>query len=117
MVRTALESLYIGTCDIIEYVENKDPITKITIHVPTNVFSNQPCKLSFQKINPTNQTETADSVRITAKLFISPDIVIKPGSKIVVSQNGRIFEFKNSGEPPIYGSHQEVMLELFKGWA
>ena len=26
-------------------------------------------------------------------------------------------EYKNSGEPAVYNTHQEIMLELWKGWA
>jgi len=117
MVRTAIEILYTGLCDIYEYQPVKDPVSKITKHQPVPMLTNQPCKLSFSKINSANQTETAASIAVTAKLFISPDIQIKPGSKLVVAQNGKSFEYKNSGEPAFHSSHQEVMLELFKGWS
>lgn len=117
MVRAAIESLYTGSCDIFEYQPVKDPVTKITKHQPVPTLTNQPCKLSFNKINSANQTETAASVAVTAKLFISPDILIRPGSKLTVTQNGKSFEYKNSGEPAFHSSHQELVLELFEGWS
>ena len=42
---------------------------------------------------------------------------IKGGSKIVVTQNGRTQIFSSSGEAAVYPTHQEIILELFKGWA
>ena len=51
------------------------------------------------------------------KLIISPDVNINPGSKIIVTNNGKITEYKNSGVPATYSNHQEIMLELFDGWA
>jgi hypothetical protein len=117
MVMNPIEILYGGRCDIIEKVEVKDPVTKITKHQENVIITNQPCKLSFQKITAANQSEAAASVANSVKLFISPDIVIHPGSKIAVTQNGRTTEYQSSSEPAMYSSHQEVMLELFKGWS
>jgi len=81
------------------------------------VLQNQPCKLSYEKVTNTNQTESAAALIQTAKLFIAPEIQVKPGSKLTISQNGIVTEYKNSGEPAIYGTHQEIVLELFKGWS
>jgi hypothetical protein len=117
MVRSAIEKLYTGLCNTFEYEGVRDPVTKITKHQEVPKLINQPCKLSFEKINSSNQSETAASIAVTAKLFISPDVVISPGSKLVVTQNGKTTEYKSSGEPAFYASHQEVILELFKGWS
>lgn len=57
------------------------------------------------------------TVSQSVKLFISPDIVIKAGSKIIVTQHGRTTEYSNSGVPAVYPTHQEIMLTLFEGWA
>jgi hypothetical protein len=113
----AIEKLYNGRCDIIENIEVKDPITKITKHQESVIITNQPCKLSFQRISAVNQSEVAASVGVSVKLFISPDITIHSGSKITVTQNGRSKEYQSSGEPAVYTSHQEIMLELFQGWS
>jgi len=115
--RKAIESLYTGICTITEYQEVRDETTKKTKHEPVDVLINQPCKLSFSKIANAHQGEIASAVTQTVKLFIAPEIVIKPGSKITVTQNGVTTEYQSSGEPARYSSHQEVMLELFKGWA
>lgn len=116
--RKAIESTYSGVCTILERRDVRDEKTKITRkneEVP--VVENQPCKLSFEKLNAVVQTDTAAKLTQGTKLFIAPEIKIKPGSKIIVEQDGRKAEYSASGEPAVYSSHQEIMLELFKGWA
>lgn len=116
--RKAIESTYSGVCTVIERWDVRDERTKITRkneEVP--VVENQPCKLSFEKLNAVVQTDTAAKLTQGTKLFIAPEIKIKPGSKIIVEQNGTTTEYSASGEPAVYFSHSEYMLELFKGWA
>lgn len=115
-VRKAIESMYKGRCNIFEYKTVKDPITKISSPQEVLVHENIPCKLSYEKINSTNQSGAAQ-VSMSTKLFISPNISIKAGSKIVVTQNGVTTAFSNSGEPGRFTNHQEIMLELFERWA
>ena len=116
--RKAIESTYSGVCTILERRDVRDEKTKITRkneEVP--VVENQPCKLSFEKLNAVVQTDTAAKLTQGTKLFIAPEIKIKPGSKIIVEQNGTTTEYSASGEPAVYFSHSEYTLELFKGWA
>ena len=116
--RKAIESTYSGVCTVIERRDVRDERTKITRkneEVP--VVENQPCKLSFEKLNAVVQTDTAAKLTQGTKLFIAPEIKIKPGSKIIVEQNGTTTEYSASGEHAVYFSHSEYMLELFKGWA
>jgi hypothetical protein len=115
--RKAIESTYYtGVCTIIEYQEVTDE-NKITRQEEVTVIENQPCKLSFEKLNAVVQTDTAAASSQGTKLFISPEVVVNAGSKIVVEQNGVKTEYSASGEPAVYPSHKEIMLELFKGWA
>jgi len=116
--RKAIESTYLGVCTILERRDVRDEKTKITRkneEVP--VVENQPCKLSFEKLNAVVQTDAAAAISQSTKLFISPEIVVNGGSKIIVEQDGRKAEYSASGEPAVYSSHQEITLELFKGWA
>ena len=116
--RKAIESTYSGVCTILERRDVRDEKTKITRkneEVP--VIENQPCKLSFEKLNAVVQSETAAKLTQGTKLFIAPEIKIKPGSKIIVEQNGTKTEYSASGEPAVYPSHNEYILELFREWA
>lgn len=115
--RQAQERLYEGKCTIVEYGKTKDPVTKITSSGEIVVLEKQPCRLSFSSSPATTQTSSTDNVAQTIKLFLAPEIVIKPGSKMIVTQNGRMSAYKNSGQPAIYVTHQEIILELFRGWA
>ncbi|MGO0854038.1 hypothetical protein ACTPDQ_20745, partial [Clostridioides difficile] len=54
----------------------------------------------------------------TIKLFISPNINIKAGSKLIITtQNNITREYARSGESAIYPNHQEIILELLKNKA
>lgn len=117
MQRKAIESLYVGVCSIVERQSIKDPITHVTKQVEVTVLADQPCKLSFDRIAATSQTGAASIVMQTAKLFIAPEIDIKPGSKIIVTQRGRTESYTRSGQPAYFTSHQEIQLELFERWA
>ncbi len=118
VARKAIESTYSGVCTVLERRDIRDETTKITRkneEVP--VVENQPCKLSFEKLNAAHQTDTAAKLTQGTKLFIAPEITIRPGSKIIVKQNGITTEYYASGEPAVYPSHSEYILELFRGWA
>lgn len=114
--RKALESLYDGKCTITEYQkiqkENKSTAFKEVV-----VLENQPCRLSYQNITQTTQTESGSTLSQSVKVFIAPEIVVKPGSKLTITQNQVTTEFQNSGQPAHYFTHQEIVLELFKGWS
>ena len=115
--RRAQESTYEGLCTIIEYRSVRDEKTKLSEEKEVTIIENQPCKLSFEKINTAAQTETATVISQGIKLFLAPEIQVNSGSKIIVTQNGVTEEYACSGKPAIYQTHQEVMLELFRGWA
>lgn len=57
--RKAIESAYTGVMTISERQSVKDPNTHITSTKEVVVLENQPCKLSFETIAATAQTETA----------------------------------------------------------
>ena len=115
--RKAMELLYEHTCTVIEYGKVKNPTTKITGMKEIAVLENQSCKLSFSTIKASEQTESANQVTQVIKLFIAPEVEIKEGSKLVITHNGKVSEYKNSGVPSIFPTHQEIVLELFKGWS
>lgn len=114
--RKAIESLYKGTCTVTEYQEYTKP-NKSVGHQEVVVLENQPCRLSFSSSPNTHQTETAAQLVQTIKIFLAPEIRVQAGSKLTVTQNSVTTEYKSSGEPALYQTHQEIMLELFKGWA
>ncbi|MGL5715042.1 MAG: hypothetical protein ACRCXT_06865 [Paraclostridium sp.] len=109
--KKALETMYTGKCTIYEYQEVKDPVTKRTTSREVMLTENYPCRLSYKSITKTNDGNIPTLTQVI-KLFISNEIEVKAGSKIVVTQNNKTTEYKNTGEPAIYTNHQEVILEI-----
>lgn len=114
--RKALERLYTDTCTVIEYQEYQKPNKSIG-HQEVVVLENQPCRISFQSSDSTNNTESASALPQTVKVFLAPEVNVKAGSKLSITRNGVTTDYKNSGEPARYDTHQEITLELFKGWS
>ena len=114
--RKALERTYEGRATVYEYQSVRDPDTFLTDFKEVTVLEDQPCKLSFEKQTATDENHVA-TVSQGVKLFLSPDVSIKPGSKITVTQNGVTTEYSSSGVPAKYPTHQEIMLKLFERWA
>lgn len=115
--RKALESTYEGECTIIGHRDVKDEKTKLSREEEVIVLQGQPCKLSFERLAAASRTETVSTVSQGVKLFLAPEIRVGSGSRIVVTQNGVTDEYCASGEPAVYGTHQEIVLELARRWA
>lgn len=115
--RKAIEATYFGTLTVTEMKKEKDAKTKLTKTEPVVVLENQPCKLSFETLKSAVQTDSAATVAQITKLFVSPDVSIRAGSKITVTQDGVTTDYTGSGVPAVYPTHQEIVLELFKEYA
>ena len=114
--RKAIERTYEGMLTVTEHKKVTDENTKLTNYQDIVVMENQPCHLSFETLNSTVQSESAATVTQTIKLFVSPDISIKAGSKITVTQAGVTTDYTCSGIPAVYETHQEIILKLFERW-
>lgn len=114
--RKAIESTYTGTLTVTEYQEVMNEVTKLTGFEEVTVIENQPCRLSFETLQAASQSDSTATVTQTTKLFVSPEITIKPGSKITVTQAGVTTDYTHSGVPAVYETHQEIILELFERW-
>lgn len=113
----ALESLYEGVCTVTEHqkIRNENGSTGFK---EVSVLENIPCRLSFKTIGTTNGADNmASAVEQVTTLFVSPDIQIKPGSKVTVTQNGVTTEYAHSGKSAVYAAHQEIILDVFERWA
>lgn len=115
--RKAIEATYFGTLTVTEHQTVKDEKTKLTKSVDVVVLQDEPCRLSFEKMQTAVQSESAATIVQGAKIFVSPDISIKSGSKLTVTQDNVTTDYTRSGESAIYPTHQEIMLELFKEYA
>lgn len=128
-LKSAVESLYSGTCTVTATTPTFDESTKQTTNTETTLFTNQPCRLSFISAPPSDKlasfsnnlihsdTPRAHLADQQIKLFIDPALDIPPGSKISVTQNGLTQYFKSSGAPAVYSSHQEIELVRLDNFA
>lgn len=114
LVQRAQKMLYDGKCTVYEYKKVTNSITHETTYNAGVVYANIPCRLSFNSYPAASKSQTIDTLSQSIKLFLAADVVIKPGSKIDVTQNGITTSYKNSGQPAIYATHQEINLELYK---
>lgn len=115
--RNAIEATYFGSLTVTEHQKVKDEQSKLTGFKDVIVLDNQPCSLSFEKLQSAIQSNSAAAIIQITKLFVSPEITIKAGSKITVSQDGVTTDYTCSGIPAVYPTHQEIMLDLWERWA
>jgi len=115
-IKNAIESMYEDTFNLVEY-QKVVGANHVTSFQEVTVQSNIPCRLSFSSANSASKQEANNSVAQTIELFTAKTVDIKEGSKIVVTHDGGTYYFKRSGIPSVYKTHQEVMLEDFKGWS
>lgn len=112
--KNPLARLWSGRCTIYEYENINDPYTFQTIQREVAVLENEPCRLSYNREQATNISSGAAVVSQSITLFIRPDLVIKPGSVIEITQHGVTEKYKGSGQPAVYCNHQEIILELYE---
>ena len=111
--KNPLARLWTGRARIIEYQDTVDPITHLTTQEEVTVLSDEPCRMSYNYEQSTNMSNGAAVVSQSIRLFIRPDLVIKPGSVIEITQHGVTQKYKGSGSPAVYCNHQEITLELY----
>lgn len=114
----AIKSLWRGKCTVT--VRNNDTTDENTGRVvvgEVDTYTDEPCRISFDTVNATQPENNAANIVQSITLFIDRAVVIPEGTKITVTQNGVTAVYEKSGKPAVYSTHQEIPLEIFKGWA
>lgn len=114
MVKNPLSTLWIGKCTISEYQEVTNPDTHQTTFDLKPIVTEEPCRLSHSRESTVNVSDGAPYVAQSIVLFIRPNLVIKEGSVIEITQHGVTTKYKRASKPAIYSNHQEVALELYE---
>lgn len=117
MHRKAIEETYDGTCNVYAKEPVRDPETGVTSMREVPTIEGQPCHLSFSGAGPAMKTGTVTNVPQSIKLFLAPEVIIEPGSRIEVTQQKHTECYSRSGKAAVYSSHQEILLELWNGFA
>lgn len=107
--------MYTDTCSI--YNQQKIKVNNKTKFESVLVVENEPCRLSYDSPKIAVQTESSANISNNAKLFISPQIDVAEGSRIEVVREGKPYQFKCSGMPLIYPTHQEIKIEKAEVYA
>ena len=115
--RKTIEETYFGTLTVTELQKVKDPKTGITKSKEAVTLEGQPCRLSFKTVQSTSQNDAAAELVQVTKLFVSPDVDIKAGSKLTITQEGVTTDYAYSGVAAVYPTHQEIVLQLFERYA
>lgn len=79
--RKAIEATYFGTLTVTELQKVKNEKSKLMEESEVVVLQDQPCRLSFEKLQTAIQSESAATITQSTKLFVSPDVTIKAGIK------------------------------------
>lgn len=109
-----LSILWKGKATISEYQEITDPNTFQTKHDLVAVVTDEPCRLSHSRESTVDVNSGAPYVTQSIVLFIRPDLNIKEGSVIEITQNGITNKYKRASKPAVYTNHQEVALDLYE---
>lgn len=119
IVRLAIEQTYTDRMTVTVREKTLNEETKETQFKPVEVLKDVPCRISFGTKNSAvpDGEFPAYTVSQPVKLFVPPDVVLPPGSLVSVTRDGVTKEYKQSGEPALYPTHQEIMLELAKEYA
>lgn len=112
-----IKRLWRGVCTVTVRKNITNENTGRTEEKEVDLFTNEPCRISFDTVQTTEPSNGAALIRQTITLFIDAAANIPPGSKITVTQNGTTEVYEQSGKPAVYSVHKEIPLELFKGWA
>lgn len=115
--RKAIEKLYTGSMSVIERRAIKDDITKLTNFEEVTIVENEPCRLSFSSSGVNENISGAYNVAQEIKVFCAPELDIKPGAKLIITQNNVTNSYIHTGKSMVYSNHKELSLELFKEWA
>nr|DAU55298.1 MAG TPA: head closure knob [Bacteriophage sp.] len=113
LVRRSVERLYDGVATVEEARKEKNA-KNITALIWAVVAQDLPCRVSYKTLAPAGRSDTVDSIAQAITLFTAPEIDIKPGSRVTVTQRGRTMRFACSGIPAVYDSHQEIPLVRFE---
>lgn len=109
--RKALERGYEGVCTITNAQEYEKPNGAIGFKNVT-IVENQPCRLSFGNSPVAQAGSGVYNANQTIKLFLAPEIEVKAGSIITITQHGVTTTYQCSGLPVKRDSHQSFELEV-----
>ena len=111
-VRNVIESTYDSKCTVIVHEEYEKPNGSTGFREVT-ILEDGPCRIQYSGVKAAEQGTVMAIVSQEIRLFISPDVEIPAGSKIVVNS----VNYTHSGVSAKYTTHQEIVLTLWDRWS
>ena len=111
-IKGALQHMYIGTATVYGYSYTTGE-HGAEVKTQTALFTNIPCRLSYDR-KVANDQDTHGQILQDITMHCDPSYNIPPGSKIVITQNGRTRTYKCSSQAAVYESHQEIELTAYR---
>ncbi len=115
-MQAALHKMFDGVCSIWSLVQEKDA-AGVWRQSEVLAAADVPCHLSFISAGAAMNEGKGSRVEAVAKLFLPPELVVKPGSRVRVWQQEREYCFVCSSLALGYCWHQEIELCLADKWA
>ena len=109
--RRAIAATYCDRCSVTASVPVKRK-NGSTGHEQQVVYRDLPCRLSFESVPSAVADENTARISQAIKLFLAPEYQISAGARISVSHDGVTTEYRRSGFPAVFATHQEIPLEL-----
>lgn len=111
-VRKAIETMYDSTCTVVIHEKYEKP-NGSTGFGEVTILEDEPCHIKFSSVRVAEQGDAVATVSQEIRLFISPDVEIPSGSKIIANS----VNYTHSGMVVKYATHQEIVLKLFERWS
>ena len=111
-VRKAIETMYDSKCTVIVH-EEYERENGSTGFQDVTVLEDEPCHVQYSSVKAAEQGAVMATVSQEIRLFISPDVEIPAGSKIVADS----VNYTHSGVVAKYPTHQEIVLTLWDRWS
>ena len=105
-----LESTYFDRFSLFRKEKRKNPNTGITETVEVEVYTQQKCALSKNKITDMLNVDGVGNVAESYNFFTNPNFKLKIGDRLVISSLSGENSFKIASKPFKYPSHQELIL-------
>lgn len=111
-----LAMTYFDTCIISRLEDAEDPDTGLTEQNYQDVYAGVKCALSQSGLGSTGNlavVENTGNVNVTyedQKLFLTPDLIVKKGDRIAVTQQNGFTNTFYAKKPFYYPSHLEINL-------
>jgi len=105
--RKAVEKQYRGKISV--YGFKSEIIDSETVNVLAELIKDEPCYLQRRPLKSADSDGVKSSVDYSLKVMCAPELNVPAGARIKVVQDGKLWEFKYTGDNFPYPTHQELV--------